>query len=75
MTEQSTPRPDDAGDLAQGAGEEPLGGLTVEDELTPDPEERTGETPSVAGPSTAGEPADDLQADEAHDFTQEVTRP
>ena len=61
MTEQSTPRTDDAG--------EPLGGLTVEDELTTDVEERAPEG------APAGEPADDLQADEAHDFTGEVTRP
>lgn len=62
MTEQSTPRPDDAA--------EPLGGLTVEDELTPAVEERADD-----GAAAPGEPADDLQADEAHDFTGEVTRP
>ena len=70
MTEQSTSGHDDAGGAAQGASGEPLGGLTVEDELTPDPEERTTDAPAGAGQA-----ADDLQADEAHDFTGEVTRP
>jgi hypothetical protein len=68
MTEQSTPVPDLSGDPEQGASGEALGGLTVEDDLTPEPDERGTE-------HAGGVPADDLQADEAHDFTGEVTRP
>lgn len=68
MTEHPTSQDDTAADPAETTLEEPLGGLTVEDELSSDLGERDTAIP-------AGVPADDLQADEAHDFTGEVTRP